>query len=72
MPEGTWHVHLFKRHFQAEVAEGYISQVKLRCQKHYVFFAFDPKLQYQVDSKDGDCSMELLGAPGTRFKLMQF
>ncbi len=72
MPEGSWHVHLFKRHFQAEVAEGYISQVKLRCEKHYVFFAFDPKLQYQVDSKDGNCSMELIGAPGTRFKLMQF
>lgn len=72
MPEGNWYLHLFKRHFQAEVSEGYISQVKLRCQKHYVFFAFDPKLQYQVDARNGDCTMELIGAPGTRFKLTQF
>ncbi len=72
MPEGNWHLHLFKRHFRAKVSEGYISQVKLRCEKHYIFFAFDPGLEYQVASKDGDCWMELLGAPGTRFELTQF
>ncbi len=72
MPDGSWNLHLFKRHFQAHVSEGYISQVKLRCQKRYVFFEFDPQLEYQIDSKAGDCSMELIGAPGTRFKLTQF
>lgn len=72
MPEGSWHLGLFKRHFRAEVTEGSIAQAKLRCQKHYVTFAFDPQLQYQVDSKDGDCSIELLGAAGTRFNLIQF
>lgn len=72
MPEGSWNLHLFKRHFQAEVSEGYLSQVKLRCEKNYVFFTFDPNLQYQIASKDGDCHMELIGAPGTKFKLFQF
>lgn len=72
LPEGNWFLHLFKRHFQAEVSEGHIAQVKLRCQKHYVSFAFDAKLEYDVAGKDGDCWMELIGAPGTRFKLMQF
>jgi TonB family protein len=72
MPEGTWHLHLFKQHFQAAVSEGYISQVKLRCDKRYVFFAFDPTLQYQVADGAGKCAIELDGAPGTTFKLIQF
>ncbi len=72
MPEGTWYIHLFKRHFQAQVSQGHIAEVKLRCEKHYVFFAFDPTLRYEVAGKDGDCSMQLLGDPGTRFKLLQF
>jgi len=72
MPEGRWFLHLFKRHFQAVVSEGFISQVKLRCDKRYVYFAFDPKLQYEVASAYGNCSVELEGAPGTKFKLVQF
>jgi TonB family protein len=68
---GSWHLHLFKRHFEALVSDGYISQVKLRCDKHYVFFTFDPTIQYKVDAKYGDCAIELLGAPGTHFQLVQ-
>jgi len=71
LSEGKWYLHLFKRHFRAVVSEGYIAQVKLRCDKGYVTFAFDPTLQYHVPDKDGDCSIELEGAPGTRFKLIQ-
>ena len=71
-PEGQWHFHLFKRHFQALIGTGYISQVKLRCSKGYVFFAFDPKLEYEVASKYGDCWIELDGSPGTEFELIQF
>ncbi len=70
-PAGSWHLHLFKRHFKAVVSGGYISQVKLRCNRHYVFFNFDPTLLYKVDSKYGDCAIELLGAPGTHFQLVQ-
>jgi hypothetical protein len=67
----NWYLHLFKRHFQAVVSEGYISEVRLRCDKRHVFFTFDSTLQYEVASKDGNCSIELVGAPGTRFKLIQ-
>lgn len=72
MPEGQWFLHLFKRHFQAEVSGGLISQVKLRCDKRYVFFSFDPKMEYQVANADGKCSVELEGTPGTKFKFVQF
>ncbi len=72
MPEGAWFLHLFKRHFQAVVSEGLIEQVKLRCDKRYVYFSFDPKLQYEVANADGKCSVQLVGAPGTKFKFIQF
>jgi TonB family protein len=68
----NWYLHLFKRHFQAVVSEGYISEVRLRCDTRHWFFPFDASLQYEINTKDGDCSIELLGAPGTEFKLMQF
>ncbi len=68
----SWHLHLFKRHFRAAVSAGQISDVKLRCDKGYVRFAFDPTLQYEIPSTDGDCWMELDGAPRTQFKLTQF
>lgn len=73
VPEGgSWFLGLFKRHFRIEVGNGYLSQVKLRCDKGYVYFAFDPKLRYEASGKYGGCEMELLGAPGTRFTLFQF
>ena len=72
MENGSSYLHLFKRHFRIAVSQGLVSQVKLRCEQRYVYFAFDPTLQYEVASKDGQCSIELEGAPGTRFKLVQF
>lgn len=70
--EKNWLLHLFKPHFSAVVSEGSISEARLRCDKHYVFFAFDTSMQYRVNSKDGKCSLEFVGTPGTRFKLIQF
>jgi len=70
--DGSWHLHLFKRHFRVEVDDGYVAQVKLRCQKKYLVFALDPKLQYDINGKDGDCWMELDGSPSASFKLTQF
>jgi TonB family protein len=72
MPEGSWFLHLFKRHFQAIVSDGFIEQVKLRCDKRYVYFNFDPKLEYQVANGYGNCSVEFDGARGTKFKLVQY
>jgi TonB family protein len=71
MDAGNWSLHLFKHHFRAVVAQGYISQVKLRCAKGYVYFAFDPALEYEVHNKYGDCMLTFEGAPGTRFTLTQ-
>jgi len=68
----NWFLHLFKAHFRAIVSDGYISEARLRCDRSYRFFAFDASLQYQVDSRNHECSIELLGAPGTHFRFVQF
>jgi hypothetical protein len=72
IPEtGDWSVHLFKRGFRAAVSEGHISDVKLKCSRGFVTFKFDPELQYTVEDKYGDCTLDLVGTPGTQLQLTQ-
>jgi TonB family protein len=66
----SWFYELLKRKFQVEVVSGSISEIKLRCAQQYVFFRFDPTLHYTI-SGDQRCSMELVGQPGTQFRLTQ-
>lgn len=72
LANGSWNLKLFKRNFRIAVSEGSVSEVKLRCQKRYLSFVFDPKLQYRTSGDYGSCWMELQGAPGTKFTLYQF
>ena len=71
--DSDWHLLLFKPHFRVSVSRGSISQVKLICDKGYVAFAFDPKLQYEAHTgKYGQCILQFDGSPGTSFTLTQF
>ncbi len=72
LANGSWSHALFKRQFRIDVHKGYISDVKLRCDKGYVYFAFDPKLQYEVHGKYGRCTMQVEGTAGTQFTLIEF
>lgn len=67
----SWELGLLKRHFSINVAEGQISQIKLRCEKKYIYFDYNPELQYNVAASAGQCSIQLVGDPGTRFELIQ-
>lgn len=67
----SWFYTLFKKRFQIAVQGGHLSEIKLRCDKKYVFFRYDPELQYKVSDKVGACAMELVGEPGTKFELVQ-
>lgn len=67
----SWFYGLLKRKFQLEVASGSIAEIKLRCDRQYVFFRFDPTLQYSIAGNNTGCSMELVGQPGTKFRLIQ-
>jgi TonB family protein len=71
LDEGTWNYTLFKKRFHLAVTEGRVSQIKLRCDKKYVFFQFDPALQYQVSEKYGKCRLQVIGDADTKFQLVQ-
>jgi TonB family protein len=67
----SWAFRLFRPRFHIVVSSGRIAEIKLRCDKKYVFFKYDPEVQYTVSQKYGACGMELVGDPGTKFTLTQ-
>lgn len=67
----SWFLWLLKSRFRIVVDSGGITEIKLRCDRGYVMFRYDPELEYRVEHKGGLCSMELIGDPGTRFRLVQ-
>ncbi|HEV8330312.1 MAG TPA: TonB family protein [Steroidobacteraceae bacterium] len=71
-PESSsWFYLLYKRRFEVAVSGGHISELKLRCDRQYVSFGFDPNIYYRIADRSGDCRLELIGDPGTRFELIQ-
>jgi TonB family protein len=68
---GSWFSTLFKNRFEVRVASGKVNEIKLRCEKRYVFFRYDPALVYTVSDRNDKCSVELVGEPGTQFTLVQ-
>lgn len=67
----SWSGVLFRNRFEVVVASGRIAEIKLRCEKQYVFFRYEPGVQYKVDGPSGTCGIELVGDPETKFELIQ-
>jgi len=67
----SWFITLLKRHFYIDQVDGEIAEIKLRCDRDYVLFRYDPTLEYQVSEAQGECHMEVVGDPGTTFRLVQ-
>ncbi|NBC22309.1 MAG: TonB family protein [Gammaproteobacteria bacterium] len=67
----SWYITLLKRHFYIDQVEGEIAEIKLRCDRDYVLFRYDPTMEYQVSEQQGTCHMEVVGDPGTTFRLVQ-
>jgi TonB family protein len=67
----SWYYQLLKDRFQIDVTSGKVAEVKLRCNRQYVAFAFDPQMQYRISGNDRGCWMELVCDPGTQFRLIQ-
>lgn len=67
----TWSYNLFKDEFFLADVQGQIEEIKLRCTKKYVFLRFDPDLQYKINRDYLPCHLQLVGDPGTTFKLTQ-
>ena len=67
----SWFYGLYKHRFQVVVASGHVSEIKLRCDRHYVSFGYDATLYYRIADQYGECGLELIGEPGTQFQLIQ-
>jgi TonB family protein len=67
----SWFYDLYKHRFQVVVANGHVSEIKLRCDRRYVSFGYDATLYYRIADQYGDCGLELIGEPGTQFQLIQ-
>jgi hypothetical protein len=67
----SWFNSLFTRNFEIQVHSGRVSELKLRCEKNYLFFTYEPGVRYTVKGRDGACRLEVVGETGTRFDLVQ-
>ncbi len=70
-PSASWFGRLFRDRFAIAVGTGRVEEIKLRCEQRFVFFKFDPAIRYKVPPEYGNCSIEVLGDPGTQFDLIQ-
>jgi TonB family protein len=67
----SWHGDLFRNRFEIRVASGQVSEIKLRCEKQYVSFGYQPAVPYTVDPRHGSCHIEVIGEHDTKFDLIQ-
>jgi hypothetical protein len=67
----SWNGTLFKQRFAVKVESGRVAEIKLRCEKQYLFFRHEAGVQYKVETRAGECGIELVGDPGTKFHLEQ-
>lgn len=67
----SWFIPLFKKRFEVEVVSGKLAEIKLRCDKDYVLFKYEPQMRYKVADRLNECQMEVIGDPGTTFTLIQ-
>ncbi len=64
-------VRLLKRHFSASVQSGELTELRLHCSRKYVFFRFEPDMEYEISNAAGVCDLELIGTAGSKFRLTQ-
>ena len=68
---GHWAIGLLKDDFSLHDIQGRIVEIKLYCDRKFVFFRFEPELEYHVADDFGDCRLTALGDAGTTFSLVQ-
>jgi TonB family protein len=47
----SWQTRLLKSRFELAVLSGKVAEIKLRCDKQYVFFRYEPGVRYTVDRR---------------------
>lgn len=67
----SWFLQLLKSSFYIDQLEGELAEIKLRCERDYVFFRYQPDQQYRIADQQGQCALELVGNPGSTFRVVQ-
>lgn len=67
----SWQVELLTRRFEVAVSSGRVSDLKVRCERHFVAVPYQPGQQYDIDSQVGSCWLEVIGEPETSLELIQ-
>lgn len=67
----SWHLNLFQSAFHIDQVDGRLAEIKLRCAGKFVGFVFDEDLVYRVSDRYMPCNLEVVGDPGTRFRVVQ-
>ncbi len=62
---------LLKSQFSFSEVVGDIAELRLRCEKGYLGFIYQEGMAYEVEKKHGECSLQVIGNPGTTFKLLE-
>ncbi len=68
---GSAETMLFRNRFGIDVVTGSVEEIKLRCAKQYLFFKYQPGVDYSIGKAKDQCSIEIVGQPGTKFFLTQ-
>ncbi|MDB0050908.1 energy transducer TonB [Pseudomonadales bacterium] len=62
---------LLKQSFDIVDVKGELAELKLYCDKGFAGFRFQPDLRYSVEDGFQDCSLTVIGNPGTIFTLVE-
>jgi TonB family protein len=68
---GLWDIGVLKRNVYVEEVSGKVNEFKLRCSQQYVGFAVEADVSYNLPEAWGNCSLEIIGEPGSSFTLVQ-
>merc|ERR1712065_90135 len=52
-------------------AQGELNELRLRCQKKYVYFDYSPNKQWNIPNEWGECTLQVIGEPKAEFTLWQ-
>lgn len=69
---GLWTINLFKSNFSINSKDSIINELKLRCEKKFVFFAFKEGDKHEIPKSWGACNLQVLGAADSEFDLVQY
>ena len=67
----NWFITLYKSVFYFDRVEGELEELKLRCQGAYRVFPYQEDATYAIPESWGECDLQVIGSPETKFYINQ-